>query len=354
MTTKNGKIKNFTSNFGPQHPASHGVSRSSTKPIFKLYLIPIVQRGIVELLNENGNWVDLKWRSIQSITIHSYDFYREIRAFGGTGELQLLMNICVGQRARGTCRPPFFLCFENRVNGEWKKRRRSSYRRYCYFVLRSVVDPIYFSTMAQEHACSSGIEILLNFEVPLRAQYICLLFPSTPFLWASEEREKLLKFHERVQGARIHTNMLTGNRIWKQHLVDINWCCHFTTSKGLGIQWLGTRGDLYDRYCICIEEMRQSVRIILCPISRSRIKLSMESLIHHFEPYKTHLNDNLVSFCLVIEVIVPTIVKLISHGSAHSQGLDSISKHHMPTNVITIIGTQDIVSGEVNKLEKVD
>ncbi|KAD0475166.1 hypothetical protein E3N88_44203 [Mikania micrantha] len=302
--------------------------------------------------------------------------------------------------------------------------------------------------MAQEHAHSSAVERLLNCEVPLRAQYIRVLFreitrisnhslaltthamdvgASTPFLWAFEEREKLLEFYERVSGARMHASfirpggvaqdlplglcrdidsstqqfasrideleeMSTGNRIWKQRLVDIgtvtaqqakDWgfsgvmlrvktwcealeltleeqkagarCCGhiemwveeasksegravghvtctelvadwafylikaeklaFLLSKSKRVCWdsrraapydvhdqsdpdvpVGTRGDRYDRYCIRIEEMRQSVRIIvqcpnqmpsgmikaddrkLCPPSRSRMKLSMESI----------------------------------------------------------------------------
>ena len=181
---------------------------------------------------------------------------------------------------------------------------------------------------------------------------------STPFLWASEERENLLEFYERVSGARMHASfirpggvaqdlplglcrdidsstqqfvsrideleeMSTGNRIWKQRLVDIgtvtaqqakDWGFSGVMLRGSGVCWdlrkaapydvhdqldpdipVGTRGDRYDRYCIRIEEMRQSVRIIvqclnqmpsgmikaddrkLCPPSRSRMKLSMES-----------------------------------------------------------------------------
>ncbi|KAH0688470.1 hypothetical protein KY284_019023 [Solanum tuberosum] len=181
---------------------------------------------------------------------------------------------------------------------------------------------------------------------------------STPFLWAFEEREKLLEFYERVSGARMHASfirpggvaqdlplglcididsftqqfasrideleeMSTGNRIWKQRLVDIgtvtaqqakDWGFSGVMLRGSGVCWdlrkaapydvhdqldpdipVGTRGDRYDRYCIRIEEMRQSVRIIvqclnqmpsgmikaddrkLCPPSRSRMKLSMES-----------------------------------------------------------------------------
>ncbi|KAH6757851.1 NADH dehydrogenase subunit 7 [Perilla frutescens var. hirtella] len=182
---------------------------------------------------------------------------------------------------------------------------------------------------------------------------------STPFLWAFEEREKLLEFYERVSGARMHASfirpggvaqdlplglcrdidsftqqfssrideleeMSTGNRIWKQRLVDIgtvtaqqakDWGFSGVMLRGSGVCWdlrraapydvhdqldpdvpVGTRGDRYDRYCIRIEEMRQSVRIIvqclnqmpsgmikaddrkLCPPSRCRMKLSMESI----------------------------------------------------------------------------
>ncbi|KAM3357444.1 NADH dehydrogenase subunit 7 [Capsicum galapagoense] len=233
--------------------------------------------------------------------------------------------------------------------------------------------------MAQEHAHSSAVERLLNCEVPLRAQYIRVLFreitrisnhslaltthamdvgASTLFLWAFEEREKLLEFYERVSGARMHASfirpggvaqdlplglcididlftqqfashideleeMSTDNHIWKQRLVDIgtvtaqqakDWGFSGVMLTGSGVCWdlrkaapydfhdqldpdipVGTRGDCYDRYYIRIEEMRQSVWIIvqclnqmpsgmikaddrkLCPPSRSRLKLSMES-----------------------------------------------------------------------------
>uniref|UniRef100_A0A6N2KDY2 NADH-quinone oxidoreductase subunit D domain-containing protein n=2 Tax=Salix viminalis TaxID=40686 RepID=A0A6N2KDY2_SALVM len=184
MTTRNGQIKNFTSNFGPQHPAAHGVSRS--------------------VLEMNGEVVE--------------------RADPHIGLLQC-----------GT------------------------------------------KPLTPKHAYSSAVEKLLNCEVPLRAQYIRVLFREitrisnhslaltthamdvgalTPFLWAFEEREKLLEFYERVSGARMHASfirpggvaqdlplglcrdidsstqqfcsrideleeMSTGNRIWKQRLVDI-------------------------------------------------------------------------------------------------------------------------------------
>ncbi|KAJ6824531.1 NADH dehydrogenase subunit 7 [Iris pallida] len=144
---------------------------------------------------------------------------------------------------------------------------------------------------------------------------------------------------------------------------------------------VGTRGDRYDRYCICIKEMRQSVRIIvqcpnqmpsgmikgddrkLCPPSQCRMKLSMESSIHHFEPYIEGFSVPAPSTYTAVEAPKGEIcVFLVSNGSnrpyrrkirapsfAHSQGLDSMSKHHMPADVVTIIGTQDIMSGEVDR-----
>ncbi|MCL7033389.1 hypothetical protein MKW94_009208 [Papaver nudicaule] len=465
MTTRNGQIKNFTSNFGPQLPSAHGVSRSvlemngevveraephigslhrGTEKLIehKTYLqaLPYPDRSAPE---KKGNWVDLKWRSIRSITAHSHDLCREIGAFAGTGELHLLLNICVGQRARGTCCPPFLLHFENRVNGEWQKGRRSSYRRalvyvmqvnvykkfVAIFVLRSVVNPIYVSTMAQEHAYSSAAERLLNCEVPLRDQYILVLFREinrisnhslastthamdvgalTPFLWASEEREKLLEFHERVPGERMHASfirpggvaqdlhlglcrdidsstqiasrideseeMLTGNRIWKQCLVDIGTVtAQQAKDRGFSGVMLRRSGVCWDLRRAAPYDMRQSVRIIvqcpnqmpsgmiktddrkLCPPSRSRMKLSMESLIHHFEPYIEGFSVPAPSTYTAVEAPKGEFgVFLVSNGSNRPYRLDYMSKHHMPADVVTIIGTQDIVSGEIDRYEEVN
>nr|BDV12062.1 NADH dehydrogenase subunit 7 [Dendrobium wilsonii] len=440
MTTRNGQIKNFTLNSGPQHPAAHGVSRS--------------------VLEMNGEVVE--------------------RAEPHIGLLQGTEKLIEYKTYLQA------LPYSDRSEGD---RGLSS-----SFVVRSVVDPIYVSTMAQEHAHSSAVERLLNCEVPLRAQYIRVLFreitrisnhslastthamdvgASTPFLWAFEEREKLLEFYERVPGARMHASFIrpggvaqdlplglcrdidsstqqfasrideleempTGNRIWKLRLVDIgtvtaqqakDWGFSGVMLRGLkwwaypsqpGVCWdsrraapydvhdqsdpdvpVGTRGDRYDRYCIRIEEMRQSVRIIvqcpnqmpsgmikaddrkLCPPSRGQMKLSMESCklflsiagqmttgssvystsIHHFELYTEGFSVPAPSTYTAVEApkgefgvfLVsngsnrPYRRKIRAPGSAHSQGLDSMSKHHMPADVVTIIGTQDIVFGEVDR-----
>jgi len=323
----------------------------------------------------------------------------------------------------------------------------------------------YVSMMVNEHAYSLAVEKLLGCEVPLRAQYIRVLFAEitrilnhllaicchamdvgamTPFLWAFEEREKLMEFYERVSGARMHSayirpggvandiplgflddvylfatqfndridemeEMLTGNRIWKQRLVDIgvvtadqalDWGFSGVMLRGSGIAWdlrktqpydvygkmdfqvpVGSRGDCYDRYLIRVEEMRQSLRIILqclqempqgeikaddrkiTPPSRTHMKTSMESLIHHFKLYTEGFSVPAGETYTAVEApkgefgvyLVsngtnrPYRCKIRAPGFAHLQGIDFMSKNHMLADVVTIIGTQDIVFGEVDR-----
>ena len=323
----------------------------------------------------------------------------------------------------------------------------------------------YVSMMVQEHAYCLAIEQLLRCPVPLRAQYIRVLFSEitrllnhllaltthamdvgalTPFLWAFEEREKLMEFYERVSGARMHAayfrpggvsqdlprglcqdiadftqtfasriddmeEMLTSNRIWKQRLVDIGtvsrddamiWGFSGVLLRGSGLQWdlrraqpyeiydklsfdipVGTRGDCYDRYLIRVEEMRQSLRIIaqclnqmpegvvktddkkITPPSRSHMKESMEALIHHFKVYTEGFTVPVGSCYTSVEAPKGEFgVYLVSDGTSrpyrckirapgffHLQGLEMMSKHHMLADVVTMIGTQDIVFGEVDR-----
>jgi NADH dehydrogenase (ubiquinone) Fe-S protein 2 len=203
--------------------------------------------------------------------------------------------------------------------------------------------------------------------------------------------------------------MLTENRIWKQRLVGIgvvtaeqacDWGFTGVMLRGSGVPWdlrkassydvydsldfdipVGTNGDCYDRYCVRIEEMRQSLRIILqclnnmptgcyhvddhkiTPPSRSQMKDSMEALIHHFKLYTEGIN--VPEGCTYTAVEAPKGefgVFLVSDGSnrpyrckirapgfAHLQGLDFMAKNHMLADVVTIIGTQDIVFGEVDR-----
>ena len=388
------KLKNFTLNFGPQHPAAHGVLRL--------------------VLEMNGEVV-------QRADPH------------------------IGLLHRGT-------------------EKLIEYKNYLQAL--PYFDRLdYVSMMCQEHAYSLAVEKLLNCDVPLRAQYIRVLFAEitrllnhllaltchamdvgalTPFLWAFEEREKLMEFYERVSGARMHAayvrpggvaqdlphglcedifrfsqqyasridemeEMLTNNRIWKQRLVDIgvvtadqalDWGFSGVMLRGSGVSWdlrktqpydvygdmnfdipVGTRGDCYDRYLIRIEEMRQSLRIIMqcvnempqglvkvddrkiTPPSRSQIKQSMESLIHHFKHYTEGFTVPAGETYTAVEApkgefgvfLVsngsnrPYRVKIRAPGFAHLQGIDFMSRNHMLADVVTIIGTQDIVFGEVDR-----
>lgn len=323
----------------------------------------------------------------------------------------------------------------------------------------------YVSMMANEHAYSLAVEKALNCSIPLRAQYIRVLFDEitrilnhlmaitthamdvgalTPFLWAFEEREKLFEFYERVSGARMHAayirpggvafdlplgllndiyvfvhqfnnrldeieELLTENRIWKQRLINVGvvtshqaetWGFSGVMVRGSGIQndlrknypyeiydsleftgVCGQNGDCYDRYLIRIEEMRQSSFIIehiinnmpagpirtndngIANISRTQMKSSMESLIHHF---KLHTEGYLVSsaekytsieapkgefgvYLISDNTNRPYRCKIKAPGFLHLQGMNFMATHHLIADVVTIIGTQDIVFGEVDR-----
>ena len=388
------KIKNFTINFGPQHPAAHGVLR----------LI-----------------LELKGEVIQRAEPH------------------------IGLLHRGT-------------------EKLIEYKNYIQAL--PYFDRLdYVSMMSQEHSYCLAVEKLFNSKIPKRAQYIRVLFAEitrilnhllsvgchamdvgamTPFLWAFEEREKLMEFYERISGARMHAayfrpggvhldlpkgllsdiyifieqfnlrlieieDMLTENRIWKQRLVDIgvvsakdayDWGFSGVMLRGSGIHWdlrksqpyevysevdfdipVGQNGDCYDRYLVRIAEMRESMKIIeqclnqmpngpiksndnkLTPPSRQEMKQSMESLIHHFKMYtqsftipanETYVGTEAPKGEFGVYLVSngtnrPYRCKIKAPGFSHLQALDHMSKGHMIADVVTIIGTQDIVFGEVDR-----
>ena len=388
------KLKNFTINFGPQHPAAHGVLRL-----------------VLEL----------------------------------SGETILKAEPHIGLLHRGT---------------EKLIEHKTYLQSLPYF---DRLD--YVSMMSQEHTFVLAVEKLLNCKVPLRAQYIRVLFAEltrilnhllavgchamdvgamTPFLWAFEEREKLIEFYERVSGARMHAayfrfggvsqdlpvgllddififceqfslrldemeQMLSNNRIWKQRLVNVgivnskdaqNLGFSGVMLRGSGLNWdlrknqpyeiyndihfnvpTGTTGDCFDRYLIRVEEMRQSLFIIyqclnfmpnglvktddnkISPPTRAFLKQSMESLIHHFKLYTEGFNVNFGETYTATEapkgefgvLLVadntnkPYRCKIKAPGFNHLQSLNFMSKGHMIADVVTIIGTQDIVFGEVDR-----
>jgi NADH dehydrogenase (ubiquinone) Fe-S protein 2 len=266
----------------------------------------------------------------------------------------------------------------------------------------------------------------------------------TPFLFGFEEREKLFEFYERVSGARMHANyirpggvardiplgllsdiylfckqfvsrideleeMLTNNRIWKQRLLNIgtvtakqamNWGFSGVMLRSTGINWdlrkvapydvynrvdfkvvTGKYGDCFDRYLMRMEEMRQSLSIILqcinlMPIgltkeanfkttfpARSAIKQDMEALINHFKLFSEGFNVRSNMSYVGVEApkgefgvfLVsqggnrPYRCKIKAPGFLHLQGLKLMALNHFVADVVTIIGTQDIVFGEVDR-----
>ena len=323
----------------------------------------------------------------------------------------------------------------------------------------------YVSPMCQEHAFVLAIEKLLGLEVPLRGQYIRVLFDEitrvlnhlmaiaayasdvgavTPFLWFFEERELLMEFYERVSGARLHANyyrpggvhqdlpagllddidawasrfpkvvddidtLLTENRIFKQRLVDIgivplnqalDWGFTGPMLRASGAAWdlrkaqpyvaydkvkfdipIGKNGDSYDRYLVRMEEMRQSVRIIrqcvaqmpdgphcstdhkVSPPRRSEMKRSMEALIHHFKLYTEGFHVPPGETYTAVEAPKGEFgVYLVSDGTnrpyrckirapsfPHLQAMDRMSRGHMLADSVAILGSMDIVFGEIDR-----
>ena len=388
------KIKNFTINFGPQHPAAHGVLR-----------LVLEMNG--EVVKRADPHIGLLHRGTEKLI--EYKTY--LQALPYFDRLDYVSMMCQEHA--------YSLAVEKLLN--------------CPVPLRAQYIRVLFSEITR----------LLNHLLALTCHAMDV-GALTPFLWGFEEREKLMEFYERVSGARMHAayirpggvaqdlplglcediykftkqfasridemeEMLTNNRIWKQRLVNIgivtanqalDWGFSGVMLRGSGVSWdlrktqpydvydvmefnvpVGTQGDCYDRYLIRIEEMRESIRIIMqclnempngvvkvddrkiTPPSRSQMKQSMESLIHHFKLYTEGFTVPASETYTAVEAPKGEFgVYLVSNGSnkpyrckirapgfAHLQGLDFMSRNHMLADVVTIIGTQDIVFGEVDR-----
>ncbi|MEQ1601363.1 MAG: NADH-quinone oxidoreductase subunit D [Methylophilaceae bacterium] len=415
------EIRNYTMNFGPQHPAAHGVLR-------------LVLELDGEVIQRADPHIGLLHRATEKLA-------------------------------------------ENRT----------------YLQSVPYMDRLdYVSMMSNEHAYVMVIEKMLGLEVPVRAQYIRVMFDEitrilnhllwlgahaldvgamTVFLYAFREREDLFDLYEAVSGARMHaayyrpggvyrdlpdrmpqydesplrskadvkrlnenrqgsmldfiedfTNrfptyideyetLLTDNRIWKQRTVGIGvvsperaLALGFTGPmlRGSGIAWdlrkkqpyevydkldfdipIGVNGDSYDRYLVRMEEFRQSNRIIkqcvewlrnnpgkvitdnakIAPPPREGMKLDMEAMIHHFklftegfhipagEAYAAveHPKGEFGIYMISDGANKPYRLKIRAPGFAHLAGLDEMTRGHMIADLVAIIGTQDIVFGEIDR-----
>ena len=323
----------------------------------------------------------------------------------------------------------------------------------------------YVAPMNQEHAFALAIEKLLNLEVPIRAQYIRVLFCEigrilshllnittqaldvgalTPSLWGFEERETLMTFYERASGSRLHANyfraggvhqdlprgltddilnfcdqfpkiindlenLLTDNRIFKQRNVDIGVVTkeealdHSFTGvmlRGSGIPWdlrksqpyecynefnfkipVGKNGDCFDRYLCRMEEMKESIKIIkdcikkmpsgpvksidgkITPPKKEDLKKSMEALIHHFKLFSEGFRVPKGEYYAAVEAPKgefgvflisdgtnkPYRCKIRAPGFSHLQAMDYLLKGHMLADVPAVLGSLDIVFGEIDR-----
>ncbi len=415
------EIRNYTMNFGPQHPAAHGVLRL-----------------VLELDGE----------VIQRADPH------------------------IGLLHRAT-------------------EKLAEYKTYIQAL--PYMDRLdYVSMMCNEHAYCLAIEKLLGIDVPIRAQYIRVMFDEitrilnhllwlgahsldvgamTTFLYCFREREDLMDVYEAVSGARLHAayyrpggvyrdlpgqmpqyqaskihnakaiarmnenrsgsvldfiedftrrfpgyvdqyeTLLTDNRIWKQRTVGIGvvtperaMALGFTGPmlRGSGIEWdlrkkqpyavyetmkfdipVGRTGDCYDRYLVRVHEMRESNKIVkqcidwlrvnpgpvitashkVAPPSREEMKTNMEELIHHFklftegihvpagEAYAAveHPKGEFGIYLISDGANKPYRLKIRAAGFPHLAALDEMSRGHMIADVVAIIGTQDIVFGEIDR-----
>jgi NADH-quinone oxidoreductase subunit D len=414
------EIRNYTMNFGPQHPAAHGVLRL-----------------VLEL----------------------------------DGEVIERADPHIGLLHRAT-------------------EKLAEYKTFIQSV--PYMDRLdYVSMMCNEHAYVMAIEKLLGIEVPIRAQYIRVMFDEitrilnhllwlgahgldigamTVFLYCFREREDLMDVYEAVSGARMHAayyrpggvyrdlpermpqytvsrrsdatvralnenrqgsmldfiedftqrfpgyvddyeTLLTDNRIWKQRTVGIGVvsperaaALGFTGPmlRGSGIEWdlrkkqpyevydrmefdvpIGLNGDCYDRYLVRIEEMRQANRIVkqcvdwlrqnpgpvmvdnykVAPPARVSMKSNMEELIHHFklftegmhvpagEAYAAveHPKGEFGIYLISDNANMPYRLKIRAPGFAHLSAFDEMARGHMIADAVAIIGTQDIVFGEIDR-----
>jgi NADH-quinone oxidoreductase subunit D len=415
------EIRNYTMNFGPQHPAAHGVLRL-----------------VLELDGE----------VIQRADPH------------------------IGLLHRAT-------------------EKLAEYKTYVQSL--PYMDRLdYVSMMCNEHAYCLAIEKLLDAVVPIRAQYIRVMFDEitrilnhllwlgahaldvgamTPFLYCFRERETLMDCYEAVSGARMHAayyrpggvyrdlpermpqyqpspihnakavarmnenrqgslldfiadfttrfpanvddyeTLLTDNRIWKQRMVGIGvvtperaQALGFTGPmlRGSGVAWdlrkkqpyavydrmlfdipVGTHGDCYDRYLVRVQEMREANKIVrqcvdwlrqnpgpvivdnhkIAPPSREEMKTNMEELIHHFKLFTEgihvppgevyaaveHPKGEFGIYIISDGANKPYRLKIRAGSYPHLAALDEMARGHMIADVVAIIGTQDVVFGEIDR-----
>lgn len=388
------EIKNFSLNFGPQHPAAHGVLR----------LILEMSGEVVERADPH---IGLLHRGTEKLIENK--MYAQATPYFDRLDYVGTMNqehvfVLAAEKLLGIKPPP-----------------RGQYIRVLY--------------------CEIGR--ILNHLLNITA-YAMDVGAMTPLLYGFEEREKLMEFYERVCGARLHANyfriggvsydlpegilpdimawtetfpkiiddietLLDENRIFKQRTVDIgvvsfeqamDWAFTGPNLRASGVAWdlrksqpydcyaeldfdipIGKNGDCYDRYLVRMAEMRESLKIIrqciekmpsgafknesykVSPPPKAEMKKSMEALIHHFKHFSEGLKVPAGETYTAVEApkgefavyLVsdgtnkPYRCKIRAPGFVHLQGIDMMGKGHMLADVVAIIGSIDVVFGEIDR-----
>ena len=393
-TEQEQEDRKFTINFGPQHPAAHGVLRL-----------------VMDLDGERVDRIDphigLLHRGTEKLIEHK-TYLQSVPYFDRLDYVSPMNQ-----------EHAFSMAVERMLGIEVPAR--AQYIRVLYCEIGRILNHLM-------NVCTQALDV----------------GALTPITWGFEEREKLMIFYERACGARLHANyfrpggvhqdlpqallndieafcdpflkvlddiegLLTDSRIFKQRNVDVgivsqedvmNWGMSGVMARGSGLPWdlrraqpyevysklafdvpLGKNGDCYDRYLCRMEEMRQSVRIMkqclanmpsgavsstdgkIIPPKRAEMKQSMEALIHHFKLYTEgyHVPEGEV-YAAVEAPKGEFGVYLVSDGSnkpyrckirapgfAHLHALDYLSRDHMLADVSAILGSLDIVFGEVDR-----
>ena len=388
------EIKTLTVNFGPQHPAAHGVLR----------MVLEMDGEVVERVDPH---IGLLHRGTERLIEHK----TYLQAIPYLDRLDYVSPLCQEHA--------FVLAAEKLLAIEVPPR--AQYIRVLFDEITRVLNHLL-------QICTFAIDI----------------GAMTPMLWGFEQRELLMEFYERVSGARLHAcyyrvggvhqdlpagllediltwveqfpkyisdceTLLTENRIFKQRTVDIGivsaqdataWGFTGPMLRAAGVAWdlrkaqpyaaygqmdfdipIGKTGDCYDRYLVRIEEWRQSLRIIrqcieempdgsvtsedgkVSPPSRSEMKHSMEALIHHFKLYTEGVHvpagetytaveapkGEFGGFLVADGTNKPYRCKIRAPGFAHLQAMDFMCKGHMLADAVAILGALDIVFGEIDR-----
>lgn len=393
--TKTVEIDNMSLNFGPQHPAAHGVLR----------LVLEMDGEVVERADPH---IGLLHRGTEKM-IENKKYAQ------GLPYMDRLDYVAPMSQEHAYC-----MAVEKLL--EIEVPLRAQYIRVIFLELSRI----------------------LNHTLNVTTQALDV-GAMTPLLWMFEEREKILEFYERASGARFHAayfrvggvsqdiprgmeqdildfcdgflkivedvdKLLTENRIWKQRTVDIgkisaedaqSWGFSGVMLRGSGVAWdlrkaqpyevydeldfdipVGKNGDCFDRYLIRMEEMRQSIKIIkqaiekmpksgptivedprIAPPKKAEIKQSMEALINHFKLFSEGFHVPAGETYTAVEAPKgefgiymisdgtnqPYRCKVRAPGFAHMEGLEVLSKGHMLADVSAIIGTLDVVFGEIDR-----